>query len=254
LVAALVPLTDAVVIAKYNEGLETAKKTGFEASKAAGNLNLSDFKTLSDMAAETVTRAKKKLDFDNGLTASALASKTLIDGKVTANATAITKNAADITAHAKKLAAAIATCKGVGYDKAQNAMKDFLAKQKADDAKAATVKSAYETKAAFATTGETNTECSFPVVTAGEAAKPRPKCKEGYCCGSAQKFMRDGTKIAVETCQKNKGVSTYTYYPPLPAKAIAEPTPETWRFQCISGAKQLVATATAALAATYMMA
>jgi hypothetical protein len=66
--------------------------------------------------------------------------------------------------------------------------------------------------------------------------------------------MRDGTKLSVETCQKNKGVTTYTFLPPLPKNAQVEPTPQTWRFSCISGAKQLAATATAALAATYMMA
>jgi len=73
------------------------------------------------------------------------------------------------------------------------------------------------------------------------------------CCGAAQKFLKDGTKLAIETCQKI-GTNVYTYYPPLPTGAVAEPTTETWRFQCISGAQKLVATATAALAASYMMA
>jgi hypothetical protein len=66
--------------------------------------------------------------------------------------------------------------------------------------------------------------------------------------------LRDGTKLAVETCQAATGVHVYTYYPPLPAGATAEPTPETWRFQCISGAQKLFAAATAALAASAMMA
>jgi len=203
-----------------------------------------------DMAEETVARAKKRLDFEDDLTKAAKASKTVVDGRVTANATAITKNAADIVKAEAKQEAAIAYCKGVGYNKAQAAMKQLLADTKARAAHAGTIKTAYEAKAAFPTGGEAGSDCAFP----SEAGKPRPVCKEGYCCGAAQKFMRDGSKLAVETCQKNADVHTYTYYPPLPPNAQVEPTPETWRFQCISGAKQLVATATAALAATYMMA
>ena len=207
-----------------------------------------------DMAEETVTRAKKKLDFEAALTKVAFDSKAVIDGKVSANAAAITANATAITAAEAKIKKTIATCKGIGYEKAQNAMKDLIAKIKANTATAATVKTAYEAKAAFPTTGETGTDCAYPREGSADAGKPRPVCKEGYCCGAAQKILRDGTKISIETCQKNKDVHTYTYYPPLPPSAIVEPTPETWRFQCISGSKQLVATATAALAATYMMA
>jgi len=133
-------------------------------------------------------------------------------------------------------------------------MKALIAKNKADATASAALKTSYATKSAFPTGGESGSDCAFPLVKAGEAMKARPTCKEGYCCGAATKFMRDGTKMVVETCQKNKGVTTYTYYPPLPTGATVEPPTETWRFQCISGANQLVATATAALAAAYMMA
>jgi len=111
-------------------------------------------------------------------------------------------------------------------------------------------------KGAFnpASPGESNSLCAFPTVAKDAAKEPRPECKEGFCCGAAQKFLKDGTKLSIETCQAELGVHTYQYYPPLPAGAIVEPTPETWRFQCISGAKNLAAAATAALAATYMMA
>merc|ERR1712083_487775 len=34
----------------------------------------------------------------------------------------------------------------------------------------------------------------------------RPPCSEGFCCGAAQKFLKDGTKLAIETCQKETGV------------------------------------------------
>ena len=70
------------------------------------------------------------------------------------------------------------------------------------------------------------------------------------CCGAAQRFLKDGTKLSIETCQL-ADATTYTYYPALPAGAVVAPTPETWRFQCISAAQKLAAAATAALAAGY---
>jgi hypothetical protein len=73
------------------------------------------------------------------------------------------------------------------------------------------------------------------------------------CCGAAQRFLKDGTKLSVETCQLASD-NTFTYYPPLPTGAVVEPAPQTWRFQCISAAQKLAAAATAALAAGYMMA
>jgi len=79
-------------------------------------------------------------------------------------------------------------------------------------------------------------------------------CAEKLCCGAATKFLRDGTRLAIETCQTATDL-TYTYYPPLPKTVVAKaPASETWRFTCISGAKNLAATATAALAAAYLMA
>jgi len=206
------------------------------------------------MATETITRATAKLTFYKGLMDSSKASKDLADGQVTKNGTAITANAAAITAATTKLTAAISMCKGIGFTKAQAAMKALIDKTTANAAAAATVKTDYDAKAAFPTGGETNSLCAFPVVAKGAAKEPRPVCKDGFCCGAAQKFMRDGTKLSVETCQKATGVYTYTYYPPLMTGAVVEPTPETWRFQCISGAQKLVAVATAALAASYMMA
>jgi hypothetical protein len=65
--------------------------------------------------------------------------------------------------------------------------------------------------------------------------------------------LRDGTKLTVETCQKTDVIS-YTFYPQLKAGATVAPVAEQWRFSCISGAKNLAATATAALAAAYLMA
>jgi len=65
--------------------------------------------------------------------------------------------------------------------------------------------------------------------------------------------LKNGTKLTIETCQLAIA-GTYTYYPPLEDNDVEQPIPETWRFQCISGAQKLVAAATAALAASYMMA
>jgi hypothetical protein len=65
--------------------------------------------------------------------------------------------------------------------------------------------------------------------------------------------LRDGTKLTVETCQDLK-TKTFDYYPPIATGATTAPAVEKWRFQCISGAQKLVAAATAALAASYMMA
>jgi len=238
----------------YLKKVEDDKKVVQVAAKAAADANLADLLGLKTMAQETITRAKAKLDFYNGLLTTAKASKTLADGQVTKNATAITGNAAAIVTATASLKAAIAACKGMKYAKAQAAMKALIDKNGAEAAAAATVKTDYDAKSAFSTSGETNTLCGYPTKAKDAKQLPRPVCKDGFCCGAAQKFMRDGTKIAIETCQKATGVHTYTYYPPLPTGAAVEPTPETWRFQCISGAQKLVAVATAALAASYMMA
>jgi hypothetical protein len=132
---------------------------------------------------------------------------------------------------------------------AQANKKDALDDAAADAAAATAVAASYAAVSAFSATGGTNTLCAKPKPDAD-----RPPCSEGFCCGAAQKFLKDGTKLAIETCQKETGVHTYTYYPPLPAGATKAPTAETWRFQCISGAQKLFAATTAALAASYMMA
>jgi len=154
----------------------------------------------------------------------------------------------------------VAMCKSSEYQQAQR----LLARreqQAIDDAKLADdVVKAYADKMVFAPIadpeigGESNADCSFPPPTADGEQGPRPLCKETFCCGAAQKFLKDGTKLTVETCQLQFGTQTYTYYPPLAEGALVEPEPETWRWQCISGAQKLVAAATAALAASYMMA
>lgn len=106
--------------------------------------------------------------------------------------------------------------------------------------------------AAVAAASPAGSDCAFGPEKDGAPA-PRPVCAEGLCCGAANKYMRDGTKLTVETCQKATAIS-YTFYPELKAGATVAPATEEWRFSCISGAKNLAATATAALAAAYLMA
>lgn len=114
------------------------------------------------MAQETVTRAGAKLTFYKGLMDTAKASKDAVDAQVTANANAIIANDKAIADSEKAIKAAIATCKGIGYEKAQEAMKNLLAKTKADTANAATVKTAYDLKSAWPTTGTAGADCAYP--------------------------------------------------------------------------------------------
>jgi hypothetical protein len=149
-------------------------------------------------------------------------------------------------------------CKVAAFAKAQAAREaaQELAAKEAETI--AAVKKDYESKAAFATEGAVGALCPYPPLTADGVQGDRPECAEGapgapLCCGAAQRFLKDGTKLSIETCQL-RTTTTYTYYPALPASALVAPTPETWRFQCIGAAQKLAAAATAALAAGYMMA
>lgn len=101
------------------------------------------------------------------------------------------------------LTSVVAECKEAGWEDAQAAKKAALDAAAADTAAAATVKTDYDAKSAFSTSGETNTLCAYT-----SKDTPRPECAEGYCCGAAQKVLRDGTKLAMETCQL-LGTATY---------------------------------------------
>merc|ERR1712072_1438843 len=97
---------------------------------------------------------------------------------------------------------------------------------------------AYTDASKFPTDGSIGTLCHYAKVAADAAQTPRAECAEGepgkpLCCGAAQRFLKDGTKLSIETCQL--------------AGALVAPTAETWRFQCISAAQKLAAAATAAL-------
>jgi hypothetical protein len=172
----------------------------------------------------------------------------------------VTKLKADKVAAEASLAAEIAGCKGAAYRKAQAEIKALAARRAAVAATAKKVKEEYDAASAFppavttdgVTVAQEGSLCAIPIAADGTVGY-RPVCKEGLCCGAAQKFLKDGTKLSVETCQKT-AAHTYKYYPPLPKDAIVKPETELWRFQCVSAAQKLVAAATAALAASYMMA
>lgn len=249
--AAIVTLNDDVVVQTYLKGLETAKLAAANAALAAYSSGESaEWSALQVSAAAALATADAALaELQAELTPFADA-KADAEADVVANTQAIAARAADIVTADAALAMAISVCKGNGYDRAQEALRADLAKRALDRDAALQVKSDYEAKAAFAGTGSVNFPCAMKNV---DGTMTRPECAEGQCCGAAQKFRRDGTKLTVETCQEEIGTHTYTYYPPLPEGATVEPTPETWRFQCISGAQKLVA-ATAAIAAAFAMA
>jgi len=149
-------------------------------------------------------------------------------------------------------------CKRAGFEAAQEAREKAQLVAAAKDAKIAEVKKEYDAKATFPEDGSPGTLCRYPKKAADAAQEPRAECLEGepgkpLCCGAAQRFLKDGTKLSVETCQLTTA-TTYKYYPALAVDALVAPTPETWRFQCISGAQKLAAAAAAALTAGYMMA
>jgi hypothetical protein len=114
----------------------------------------------------------------------------------------------------------------------------------------------YTALSKFPTDGSRGTLCHLPK---GSPDGDRVKeCKEeeggqALCCGAAQRFLKNGTKLTIETCQLAIA-GTYTYYPPLEANDVEQPIPETWRFQCISGAQKLAAVAAAVLAAGALIA
>lgn len=149
-------------------------------------------------------------------------------------------------------------CKSAAFQAAQEAREEAVRVAEAKKAKAAEVLKAYTDKSKFPDSGAIGTLCHYAKTAADAAQTPRTECAEGepgkpLCCGAAQRFLKDGTKLSIETCQLASD-TTYTYYPALPAGALVAPTAETWRFQCISAAQKLAAAATAALAAGYMMA
>jgi hypothetical protein len=162
----------------------------------------------------------------------------------------------DLAAAKAAMDAAKDACKVAAFDVAQAARvaKAKLASERAT--KIAQVKKEYAAKAKFPADGGVGSLCNAPK---GSPDGDRVKeCKEeqggsALCCGAAQRYLKNGTRLTIETCQKDL-TAVYTYYPPLGADDIEMPLGETWRFQCISGAQKLAAVAAAVLAAGAMIA
>lgn len=148
---------------------------------------------------------------------------------------------------------AVAACKGLMYESAQKAFKEFEERQTADAAEATSIASAYDLKSAPPTDGAAGTMCSKSKEADAVTGLYRAKCSENLCCGSANKYLRDGTRLTVESCQAATA-QTYTFYPKLKPGALEAPQAETWRFYCIMGAQRLAATLVAGTAAAYLMA
>lgn len=164
LTAAKVTLDNDVVVKTYLKQVQTDLKAVQTAAKAAGNLNLADALELKNSAEALVTRAQIALTFYTDLDTTAGVAKTQADGLVTANATAITNATAAITDATTKLAAAVAACKGKGYDAAMEALRLQNEQKAADDIVVAAVAASYATASAFNTSGDmsANTVCAFP--------------------------------------------------------------------------------------------
>jgi len=144
-------------------------------------------------------------------------------------------------------------CKQEAFGRAQENLQKITDDGDARAAKVLEVSTAYATLTAFATGPAVGALCNYPQ-NAGDAQPARAvDCGEDLCCGAAQRFMKDGTKLSIETCQQPE-TTTYTYYPGLPDGALVAPAKETWRFACISAAGNLAASVAAALATGYMLA
>lgn len=65
-------------------------------------------------------------------------------------------------------------------------------------------------------TGEAGTLCArkYDAEKGELLAREADACKPGLCCGSANKYLRDGTRLTVETCQKPTD-TTYEFFPAL---------------------------------------
>jgi len=163
---------------------------------------------------------------------------------------------ADAAAAKAAMVAAKEACKVAAFGDAQKARedKDKLTTSRAEKKKV--MREKYTALSKFPEDGSRGTLCNLPK---GKPDGDRVKeCKEeeggqALCCGAAQRFLKNGTKLTIETCQLTIA-ATYTYYPPLEDDDVEQPIPETWRFQCISGAQKLAAVAAAVLAAGAMIA
>jgi hypothetical protein len=108
-----------------------------------------------------------------------------------------------------RLSAAGAACKKAAFEAAQQALTARQAAATANQELAAQVASEYAETSARPTDGTAGTLCHYEQVTednpnpsrVAECQKPEPDSQETpLCCGAAQTFLKDGTKLTVESC------------------------------------------------------
>lgn len=166
----------------------------------------------------------------------------------------ITAAEAAKTAAGVAQALAVTACKGLMYETAQLAWKKWTEGKASDARKATDVIASYALKATPPTDGTAGTRCEKAKEKDAVTGLFRQVCKDKLCCGSANKYLKDGSRLTVESCQVALGTTTYEFWPKLQPGALAEPKPQTWRFYCIQGAQRLAATLVAGTAAAYLMA
>lgn len=101
---------------------------------------------------------------------------------------------------------AVQTCKVAAFERAAEEYAGRSAATAARQAEEERVRQAYEAEAAIPAQGELGSLCGYPEAVEGEQPPKRPECPEGeedapICCGAAQSFLKDGTKLTIETCQ-----------------------------------------------------
>lgn len=100
--------------------------------------------------------------------------------------------------------AAITRCKRRQYSDAIAALTKFNEDEAARATKASEAKTAYDDKRKKAIAK--NADCRK------NADGVRAECAEGECCGQANRYDRDGTRMTIEVCGSAED-STYTYWP-----------------------------------------
>jgi len=78
--------------------------------------------------------------------------------------------------------------------------KEALAKATDDDELSESLEGDYDHPEAAAGTAEGDRCEREAAATPEEGELDRVPCDEGLCCGSADKFLRDGSKMTIETC------------------------------------------------------
>lgn len=251
--AALPGLQETETVRGWELSQAEAVLAAAEAAKAAAEAAQLPLAGVEALALQTRGRADEMIAFHTAASGLAQVPRDLDAADVVLFAQETAMWTAALAAREAELLQAVSECKVDGYEFAQENAR-LRGEQAAQDlASAAAVTAAWALKRSFPTGGEAGTVCAYPAPGADGSQGARPPCLDGLCCGAAQKFLKDGTKLSLETCQTCAQTHTYQYLPPLPAGAVQEPRAETWRWQEISAATSLAASAASALAAGYLM-